>query len=150
MLTHAFVSAPAQGPPWQGQIQNSPSEGAPTPRGHQHTRFSQKVHEIKKILVEGRAGGASLDPSLLVKLSPWRFSQNWPTLYSDIFAVSFLIFVTLIDRKVLSLIYPAMNSSYFSSVMAVFNKGQQLVYTFIPSFMPNMILLKGFHIHVSL
>ena len=74
MLTHAFVSAPAQGPPWQGQIQNSPSEGAPTPRGHQHTRFPQKVHEIKKILVEGRAGGASLDPTL-DRDSHWQFSK---------------------------------------------------------------------------
>ena len=35
-----------------------------------------------------------------------------------------------------------MNSSFFSSVMAVFDKGQPLVYTFIPSFIPNMILLK--------
>ena len=58
--------------------------------------------------------------------------------------------VRLIDHKVLSLIYPVMNSSFFSSVMAVFDKGQPLVYTFIPSFIPNMILLKGFHIHVSL
>ena len=58
--------------------------------------------------------------------------------------------VTLIDRTVLSLIYPAMNSSFLSSVMAVFDKGQPLVYTFIPSFIPNMILLKGFYIHVSL
>ena len=39
---------------------------------------------------------------------------------------------------------------FFSSVMAVFDKGQPLVYTFIPSFIPNMILLKGFHIQVSL
>ena len=58
--------------------------------------------------------------------------------------------VRLTDRKVLSSIYPAMNSSFFSSVMAVFDKGQPLVYTPIPSFIPNMILLKGFHIHVSL
>ena len=39
---------------------------------------------------------------------------------------------------------------FFSSVTAVFDKGQPLVYTFIPSFIPNMILLKGFHIHLSL
>ena len=58
--------------------------------------------------------------------------------------------VRLIDRKVLSSIYPVMNSSFYSSVMAVLDKGQPLVYTFIPSFIPNMILLKGFHIHVSL
>ena len=58
--------------------------------------------------------------------------------------------VTLIDRKVLSSIYPAMNSSFFSSVTFVFDTGQPLVYTFIPSFIPNMMLLKGFHIHVSL
>ena len=38
---------------------------------------------------------------------------------------------------------------FFSSVTAVFDKGQPLVYTFIPSFIPNMILLKGFHIHMS-
>ena len=57
--------------------------------------------------------------------------------------------VRLIDYKVLSSIYLAMNSSFFSSVMAVFDKGQPLVYTFMPSFIPNMILLKGFHIHVS-
>ena len=56
--------------------------------------------------------------------------------------------VSLLDSKVLSLIYPAMNSSFFSSVMAVFDKGQPLVYTFIPSFIPNMILLKSFHICV--
>ena len=60
------------------------------------------------------------------------------------------ISVGLIDRKVLSSIYPSMNSFFFSSVMAVFDKGQPLVYTSIPSFIPNMILLKGFHIHVSL
>ena len=60
------------------------------------------------------------------------------------------ISVRLIARKVLSSIYPAMNSSFFSSVTAVLDKGQPLVYTFIPSFIPNMILLKGFHIHVSL
>ena len=60
------------------------------------------------------------------------------------------ISVRLIDRKVLSSIYPAMNSSFFSSVTAVFDKGQLLVYTFITLFIPNMILLKGFHIHVSL
>ena len=59
-----------------------------------------------------------------------------------------LIPVRLIDRKVLISIYPAMNSSLFSSVTTVF--GQPLVYTFLPSFIPNMILLKGFHIHVSL
>ena len=58
--------------------------------------------------------------------------------------------VRLIDRKVLSSIYPAMNSSFFSSVTAVFYDGQPLVYTFIPSFIPNMILLKGFQIHISL
>ena len=58
--------------------------------------------------------------------------------------------VRLIDHKVLSSIYPAMNSSFFSSVMVVFDKGQPLVYTFIPSFIPNMILLKGFYIHVTL
>ena len=56
--------------------------------------------------------------------------------------------VRLIDHKVLSSNYPAMNSSFFSAVTAVFDKGQPLVYTFIPSFIPNMILLKGFHIHV--
>ena len=58
--------------------------------------------------------------------------------------------VRLIDRKVLSSIYPAMNSSFFSAITAVFDKGQPLVYTFIPSFIPNMILLIGFHIHVLL
>ena len=36
----------------------------------------------------------------------------------------------LIDHRVLSSIYQAMNSSFFSSVMAVFDKGQPLVYTY--------------------
>ena len=58
--------------------------------------------------------------------------------------------VRLIDHKALSSIYPAMKSSFFSSAMAVFDKGQPLVYTLIPSFIPNMIFLKGFHMHVLL
>ena len=53
-------------------------------------------------------------------------------------------YVRFIDRKVLSLIYPVMNSSFFSSVMAVITSYQPRVYTFIPSFIPNMILLIDF------
>ena len=45
--------------------------------------------------------------------------------------------VRLIDCKVLSLIYPVMNSSFFFSVTAVFDKGQPLVYTFTLSFIPD-------------
>ena len=47
-----------------------------------------------------------------------------------------------VDHKVLSLIYPVVNSS--SSVMMVINNCQPLVYTFTFSFIPNMILLKRF------
>ena len=47
-------------------------------------------------------------------------------------------YVIGIDRNVLSLIYPAMNSS--CSVKTGINNCQPLVYTFIPSFIPNMIL----------
>ena len=43
---------------------------------------------------------------------------------------------------VLSLIYPVMNSSS-SSVTTGINNCQSLVYTFIPSFIPNMILVNG-------
>ena len=52
------------------------------------------------------------------------------------------ILITSNDRTVLSLIYPAMNSSS-SSVTTGINNCQPLVYTFIPSFIPNMILLNG-------
>ena len=43
--------------------------------------------------------------------------------------------VTEMDHKVLTSIYPAMNSS--SSVTTGINNCQPLVYTFIPSFIPN-------------
>ena len=84
----------------------------------------------------------------VVSLSKWELVR---TGFSCMSSVPYWVpNVRLIDHNVLSSIYPAMNSSFFSSVMAVFDKGQTLVYTFIPSFIPNMILLKGFHIHVSL
>ena len=49
-------------------------------------------------------------------------------------------FCNRVDHKVLSLIYPVVNSS--SSVTMVINNCQPLVYTFTFSFIPNVILLK--------
>ena len=43
-----------------------------------------------------------------------------------VYALMLHCIVRLIDCKVLSSIYPAMNSSFFSSVMAVFDKGQPI------------------------
>ena len=63
----------------------------------------------------------------------------------NLLADAYLMFhinVTEIDHTVLSLIYPVMNFSS-SSVTTGINNCQPLVYTFIPSFIPNMILLNG-------
>ena len=67
--------------------------GEPT---YKFARFSQKCMKLRKLWsgVGGlgrRAAGTPLDQPLLVKPLQWRFSQNWPTLYSDIVAVAFLI-----------------------------------------------------------
>ena len=48
------------------------------------------------------------------------------------------------DVRLILSIYPVMNSSFFSSVMAVFDKGQPLVYTFIPSFYSKYNIVKRF------
>ena len=58
--------------------------------------------------------------------------------------------VRLIDRKILSLIYPAKNYLLFSPFTVVFDKGQPLAYIHTFPFIPNMISLKSFHIHISL